>query len=243
MLETLNLITIRSTVSMNSRRFVRLGIHVESDGLYLRISLGILWLSQILPYLYISMQQINFMMAYFIKNLIYFSKCLLFQQLQLLLRKGKQTIKKGFSECKNSLSVKIFKLPLQWLVLILKKPRLPYYSPWNFEQIMVWFLVIHPYHTWSSNYVLVIESEFFSEFLGELNSTQTTNQRQEEEIVNLKTEVEKLKQISRFTNVVESCEQLSHLGITDSGTYILDFDGKSQGQVCFILFLTFPACF
>ena len=128
------------------------GNHVESDGLYFRISLGILWLSQILPYLYISMQQINFMMAYFIKNLIYFSKCLLFQQLQLLLRKGKQTIKKGFSECKNSLSVKIFKLPLQWLVLILKKPRLPYYSPWNFEQIMVWFLVIHPYHTSSIVY-------------------------------------------------------------------------------------------
>ena len=140
------------SVWLYSRRFVRSGIHVESDGLYFRISLGILWLSQILPYLYISMQQINFMMAYFIKNLIYFSKCLLFQQLQLLLRKGKQTIKKGFSECKNSLSVKIFKLPLQWLVLILKKPRRPYYSLWNFEQIMVWFLVIHPYHMWSNKY-------------------------------------------------------------------------------------------
>merc|ERR1711935_918900 len=74
-------------------------------------------------------------------------------------------------------------------------------------------------------------TEAMTKLQGELNSTQTTNQRQEEEIVKLKTEVEKLKQVSRFTNVVESCEQLSHLGITDSGTYNLDFDGKFQGQV------------
>ena len=38
----------------------------------------------------------------YIRSLIYLFKCLLLEQLQLLLRKGKQNIKNGFSGCKNT---------------------------------------------------------------------------------------------------------------------------------------------
>ena len=53
---------------------------------------------------------------------------LLLQQLQLLLRKGKQIIKNGFSACKKSFYVKNFRLLQQCKVMILKKSRPPDYS-------------------------------------------------------------------------------------------------------------------
>ena len=64
----------------------------------------------------------------------------------------------------------------------------------------------------------------------EVTELKNLTNSQADEIIDLKSQVENLKEITKIVTVVESCSELARHGITESRKYDLDFDGKNQGE-------------